>query len=217
MVCTKYRKCLSKRTDSTRYALGANTHTHSLTHTTTKQRDRTISTHQPSLLLPPSSSSSCSGSNVYVLSVALSLLGLVIGGSCPLVFEFGAELTFPLSESLSAGLISFINNASSLFFLFIAPHVKGSIMNLIMLLTTVTCSILLLPVSDAYKRMDAEQKYDAADGEEDGSQPASGISSSRRRSLIDAHHEEMQREFQRVMKEVDEGLNDPLGESHETK
>ena len=145
------------------------------------------------------------------MGVSLTLLGLLVGATCPLAFEFAAELTFPLSESVSGSAISGLNNAASLLFLFVAPQVAGKTMNAIMLGTAVACTLLLLPVAESYARMDAEEA-----GVNGIVATESGITSTRRRSLLDAHQDEIQREFQRVMKEVDDGLNEPMHDPSET-
>ncbi len=45
------------------------------------------------------------------------------GGTYPLFYELSVELTFPVAEATSAGVLTLVSNLWSLIFLFVAPGV----------------------------------------------------------------------------------------------
>ena len=169
-------------------------------------------------------------SNVYLMGVTLGITGFMVGATSPLAFEFGAELTYPIPESLSGGCFIFVQNASGLIFLFVAPHVSGAVMTAIMFGTMVMCTVLIIPIKERYGRMDAEDGIITINDNNDNSSILSStdLSHSGSVSIIDyaqysngrvisslsrvSAQAEMQREFARVMKEVDEGMNEALRE-----
>lgn len=88
--------------------------------------------------------------------VAISVAGACRTGLIPLLYEVAAELTYPVPEGTSAGLIVIAEHASLIVTLFAAQHVS---------LATITCAcwlglagstLLLLFVRPKYKRADME-------------------------------------------------------------
>lgn len=180
----------------------------------------------------------------------MALLGGLVGATCPLSFELGVELTYPLPESISGGAITGVNNAASLLFLFVAPQVSGGVMTAVMAATTVVCAALLLPVKETYLRLDDEQRARGAEdggdsvscttplqsdecrsarsasdtwtegGEPESTAAGAAAASHRhhphREDRLAAQEAAMQREFNRIMREVDAGMQPGVGSTTTT-
>lgn len=111
------------------------------------------------LMLTPSifsSSPLIPGSSVPLMFIFLSLLGAFVGASSPLCFELSVELLYPRWESITAGVITFINNAAGVIFLGVAPVVAGKTMTAAMFGTMIVATCLLMGVKEKYVRMDHE-------------------------------------------------------------
>lgn len=89
---------------------------------------------------------------------AVILAGLALGVAIPLAYEFAAEMTYPLPEGVSGGVLSGVNNAAGIVFLFLSPACSGRTMNALMVMTAVGCTLLLVPVREVYRRMDEEEE-----------------------------------------------------------
>jgi hypothetical protein len=96
--------------------------------------------------------------NLLPIAVSLTLLGWFVGSGFPLAFELAAEMTYPLSEAVSGGMMQVLSNGIGVIFLFLAPSLKPSLMNAFMVLSALL-GVLLLPfVKENYGRMDAETR-----------------------------------------------------------
>ena len=112
-------------------------------------------------------------SNWYLLSfIAVGSGGLFLGGTIPLSYELGAELTYPAVESTSAAFIGLVMAASSLVMLSVSPTLAQSIVqggkgtsvqtiNSVMVITVSVGSALLFLVRERYLRLEAGHTYAA--------------------------------------------------------
>lgn len=87
---------------------------------------------------------------------AVLMMGLLQGAAQPLYYELGVELTYPVSETMSAGFIVQFNNVAALTVLFVMPYVNKRAMNAIMTCTAVGCMALVVLVKERYRRVEAE-------------------------------------------------------------
>ena len=122
---------------------------------------------QPSI----GASSAVLPSNWYLLSfVAVGCGGFFLGGTIPLSYELGAELTYPAVESTSAAFIGLVMAASSLVILSVSPTLAQSIVrggkgtsvqtiNSVMVMTVAVGSLLLFMVRERYLRLEAGRSY----------------------------------------------------------
>lgn len=82
--------------------------------------------------------------------------GLLQGAAQPLYYELGVELTYPVSETMSAGFIVQSNNVAALTLLFVMPNVNTNAVNSIVTLTFVAMSLVVVFVVERYRRVEAE-------------------------------------------------------------
>ena len=91
------------------------------------------------------------------MGASIALAGLFQGASSPLIFEALAEVMFPLPESLSSLAINQWNNVSALVLLFLAPN-RYKLMNLLVLIVTGSCVLMIGLVRVTYKRRDEDRR-----------------------------------------------------------
>ena len=109
-------------------------------------------------------------SNLVTLATALALAGLAQAATSPLLYELCAELTFPVPEGTSAGLLALLWNSFSLIVIFLSPVIPSSAINYIMAATTVLVMFMVFSVKESYKRPtdyqdDAAVESDKGEGE----------------------------------------------------
>jgi hypothetical protein len=104
----------------------------------------------PSTLYASAENPPLSSSLVTVL-LSITAAGLFLGAGCPLYMELAVELTFPLPEAVSAGLITLFNNIGAVLFLVVPPSASKS-MNAIMTATVIFTALLVGSVTEVYKR-----------------------------------------------------------------
>merc|ERR1719473_2241434 len=85
------------------------------------------------------------------LFAASFLMGLGNGGANPLFYELGAEITYPVPEGTSAGVLVLIWNATSFIVIFL-PKGIGLAMNWIFLGLIVFCMVLVASAKEKYLR-----------------------------------------------------------------
>lgn len=107
-------------------------------------------------LASPLSTTALIASNHASIIGASLLTGFFQGACDPLFYELAAEVTYPLPEGVSAGLITFVYNAAALIMLFVAPVISNIWMNTMMTLAMVLSMLLTLCVKQRYLRSDAE-------------------------------------------------------------
>jgi len=69
---------------------------------------------------------------LWILGTAIVLAGLFLGATSPLFYELGAEMTFPVSEGTSAGILTLLLNVGALIFLAVSAYTDPNWMNVIM-------------------------------------------------------------------------------------
>eukprot|EP00944_MAST-04C_sp_MAST-4C-sp1_P003600 g3600.t1 len=92
-------------------------------------------------------------------SLAISIIasGFFLGCSNPLFYEFGVELTFPLTEATSGGIITIFNNFGALVLLAVKSDINTAYINVLMAGTVLgTVLIILFFVKEKYLRKDHE-------------------------------------------------------------
>ncbi len=94
-------------------------------------------------------------SHASVLAASV-LTGFFQGACDPLFYELAAEITYPLPEGTSAGLITFVYNAAALIMLYVAPVVSITWMNTMATLTFIISAVLTMLVRERYLRLDCD-------------------------------------------------------------
>jgi len=92
----------------------------------------------------------------YVSASLLVICGMLYGFATPIFYEFGVELTFPLSPILSSGWFTFWINIITLIFL-VAP-VPSIDLNGVTAFSMVACILPLLFIKETYGRSDVDNK-----------------------------------------------------------
>jgi len=82
--------------------------------------------------------------------------GLFLGSTNPLFYELSAEMTFPVAEGSSAGVLTLLNNMAAIVVLFATPYFNPNSINTIVTISIICSGILLLLVREEYRRADLE-------------------------------------------------------------
>jgi hypothetical protein len=90
--------------------------------------------------------------NTASLGAALAVAGLAQSATSPLLYELCAELTYPVPEGTSAGLLALLWNSFSLIVIFLSPVIPSSVINYIMAAATVVVLLMVASVKEEYKR-----------------------------------------------------------------
>ncbi|KAJ4460119.1 putative MFS-type transporter [Paratrimastix pyriformis] len=88
--------------------------------------------------------------------VAVVLAGLFNGAPNPLFYELAAEMTFPVSASTSAGLLTFVLNGACLVELLLSASLSPAYIHLVMTAAVALCALLMLLTREWYRRSDFE-------------------------------------------------------------
>ena len=86
------------------------------------------------------------------LTISLILAGFAQGTCTPLFYELAAEIVYPQSEGMSAGIIVCVLNLSSLVVILLNNYFNPGAMNFVMALTIVAVTIVVFFVKEEYKR-----------------------------------------------------------------
>eukprot|EP00048_Salpingoeca_helianthica_P004438 m.76856 g.76856 ORF g.76856 m.76856 type:complete len:473 (+) comp13196_c0_seq1:1319-2737(+) len=97
-------------------------------------------------------------SNFWTVAGSITLSGTFMGATYPLFYEFSVELTYPVREATSAGVLTFFTNIWSLVFLFLAPALPHDIVNTLMALAAALCLLLVACARESYRRRAFEQR-----------------------------------------------------------
>jgi hypothetical protein len=100
-------------------------------------------------------------STPLTVGLSITLLGWCVGAMYPIAFELALEITYPLSESVSAGLLSTFQNAVGIAFLFVAPSLSGAAMNATLVFTMALAAALMPCVKESYARQGHEAQAKA--------------------------------------------------------
>eukprot|EP01116_Phalansterium_solitarium_P018223 TRINITY_DN4755_c0_g2_i1.p1 TRINITY_DN4755_c0_g2~~TRINITY_DN4755_c0_g2_i1.p1 ORF type:complete len:476 (+),score=196.57 TRINITY_DN4755_c0_g2_i1:97-1524(+) len=101
--------------------------------------------------------------NRWVVLVACTCAGLFQGAAGPLFYEFAAELTYPVPEGTTAGLITMMNNVACLAVIGVSPYIPLLWLNCVMTIAVAIATVLLGFIREDYRRSRLDQAADAKD------------------------------------------------------
>jgi len=90
--------------------------------------------------------------NKWIAGSVVILSTLILGSSQPLFYELAAEITFPVNEGSSAGILTLIQNLSCLILLYVADFIPANWMNSIVAVTTILSAPAIFAITEKYKR-----------------------------------------------------------------
>eukprot|EP00658_Telonema_sp_P-2_P026457 TRINITY_DN20684_c0_g1_i2.p1 TRINITY_DN20684_c0_g1~~TRINITY_DN20684_c0_g1_i2.p1 ORF type:complete len:138 (-),score=19.73 TRINITY_DN20684_c0_g1_i2:284-697(-) len=90
--------------------------------------------------------------SVASVGTAIGILGLLQSATSPLFYELCAELTFPVPEGTSAGILALLWNLASFIIIFLSPVINKTCMNPIMAGCILAVLLMLLTVKEVYRR-----------------------------------------------------------------
>jgi hypothetical protein len=90
--------------------------------------------------------------SIVALGIAITLLGWCIGAAYPLAFELAVEMLYPMSEAVTAGLLTIFMNGTGAALLFVAPSLSGSTMNAILVCVLLIPAALVGFIGEKYAR-----------------------------------------------------------------
>ena len=82
-----------------------------------------------------------------------------LGATSPLFIELGAEISYPASEGISAGLVSAAINLAGLGLLAGLDRVPSDWLSAMVTLVAVVCAALFAPVREQYLRSDFDEGH----------------------------------------------------------
>merc|ERR1711871_42000 len=91
-----------------------------------------------------------------LLGAALLIAGAMQGTAVPLMYELCAELTYPVPEGTSAGILVFLFNFASFIVLLVGSYIDVHLINTIWTATLVVVIVMVACVKERYLRTDAE-------------------------------------------------------------
>ena len=90
--------------------------------------------------------------SIGTIAVAIVILGFTQSATSPIFYELCAELTYPIPEGTSAGILALIWNTASLVVIFLSPVLNSKWMNMIMALTIAIVIGMVACVKEEYNR-----------------------------------------------------------------
>eukprot|EP01113_Clastostelium_recurvatum_P043400 TRINITY_DN7172_c0_g1_i3.p1 TRINITY_DN7172_c0_g1~~TRINITY_DN7172_c0_g1_i3.p1 ORF type:complete len:490 (-),score=73.27 TRINITY_DN7172_c0_g1_i3:45-1472(-) len=90
--------------------------------------------------------------SVAIVFVSTPLIGMCGAGIYPILYEALAETTFPVSEDVSAGLVSLINNLACFVYIFVADYLTPLMMNCLLTGTAAVCFFCTIFIRKRYPR-----------------------------------------------------------------
>jgi len=94
--------------------------------------------------------------NEGTIITSITLAGLFLGSTNPLFYELSAEMTYPVTEGSSAGILTLVNNLACVIVLGIGPFINVNWINTLVVISIIGCGILLLPIKEEYRRSDVD-------------------------------------------------------------
>ena len=104
---------------------------------------------------PPPLGNASAGWLLFLVGSAAACLG----ASSPLFIELGAEISYPASEGISAGLVSATINLAGLLLLACLDHVPSDWLSGMVTLITVLCAAMFAPIREEYLRTDFDEGH----------------------------------------------------------
>ncbi|KJE92520.1 hypothetical protein CAOG_03472 [Capsaspora owczarzaki ATCC 30864] len=109
------------------------------------------------LSFPVGDTSAVINSSYLANGFSISLAGFFFGGCNPLFYELAAEITYPLSEDLTAGILTLFNNLGCILMLLVTAYVDADDINTFATCGFVACLLPLVFVKERYRRLNAEE------------------------------------------------------------
>eukprot|EP00656_Telonema_subtile_P009789 TRINITY_DN14624_c0_g1_i1.p1 TRINITY_DN14624_c0_g1~~TRINITY_DN14624_c0_g1_i1.p1 ORF type:complete len:377 (-),score=54.60 TRINITY_DN14624_c0_g1_i1:109-1239(-) len=112
------------------------------------------------LMLPsPLWSSNVFPRSTTSLVIAILVQGALQGALVPLLYEFCAELTYPVNEGTSAGVLTFIWNLATLIVLAVSSKLSTDTPSTMYAIALAVCAGMVTMAEERYLRSDAEVEY----------------------------------------------------------
>jgi len=89
----------------------------------------------------------------WVSIINIVIIGFLFGVPYPVFFELGVELTYPVQESYSAGLITFLTNLVALIVLIAGSYIPTNVVNASVTISFIVCIVAMIFVKEEYKRL----------------------------------------------------------------
>jgi len=105
------------------------------------------------------SSTSLIPHSIAGLAVAIMMTGLAGSALSAPFYELCAELTYPVPEGTSAGILAFIWNAAALVMIFLSPIMNPDYINTIVTITILVCIGMVISVQETYNRPKDEPEH----------------------------------------------------------
>lgn len=88
------------------------------------------------------------------------LCGISVSTSCitPLFYEMLAEITYPVNQAISSGLVALLGNTFAVAYLVAAPYMNPGIYVLVFVASSLSCLVLTSFVHVSYRRQDSMEK-----------------------------------------------------------
>ncbi|KAK3278824.1 hypothetical protein CYMTET_13264 [Cymbomonas tetramitiformis] len=109
-------------------------------------------------LSSPFSSRPIFPTNAQMIGVSILIIGSTLGTAMPLLFELSAELTYPVPEGTSAGVMLWVFNMGCFVLLLVSSYMSVAWINVIWTLTLIMTTLLMCAVDEQYRRSDAEDQ-----------------------------------------------------------
>lgn len=94
----------------------------------------------------------------FVIVILVAAVGLSLSATWPISFEALVEVTYPVKEEVSAGLLSLVNNFACLGILILGDYFTGVYINWTMTGVCFSCFVLMLLVKERYLRTSIDLK-----------------------------------------------------------
>jgi len=95
--------------------------------------------------------------NYYVIIIVIIISGFTLNASIPIFYELGVEITYPIPEGTSAGLLTIMMNLVSLIFITIGDYIQPVYINMLYAGIIITCTIGILFCKEQHKRADIDR------------------------------------------------------------
>eukprot|EP01090_Pellita_catalonica_P008520 TRINITY_DN1941_c0_g3_i1.p1 TRINITY_DN1941_c0_g3~~TRINITY_DN1941_c0_g3_i1.p1 ORF type:complete len:175 (+),score=4.42 TRINITY_DN1941_c0_g3_i1:1-525(+) len=97
--------------------------------------------------------------NFYLTAFYVVAAGVCLNATVPLFYEMGVELSYPVPEGVSSGVLTLMFNIGSLSAIYVADYAPAKVVNFAVtgcFLATGACFVLL---REKYKRTDIDVRY----------------------------------------------------------
>lgn len=91
------------------------------------------------------------------MAVCLCAGSLLLGATNPIYYELGAEMTYPIGEGSSVGVITELDNMAALILIFLFAKIPNSWEAAVMAITVAICALLMLLAKERYGRANVDE------------------------------------------------------------